>query len=143
MESEFDDFGDILGDNDDGGVFAGSGHKVFEHIKQTVQPGGVQVEMQCRVCGVPRGILVEWPELFVIGTNGPNTPVILPPGWQLSEKNRTAFLSMPCPKCGKPLAVHFTPDEAAKHVSNATRSGLLNTMQVEQIKAYVRQQRGM
>jgi hypothetical protein len=142
MESEFDTFDDILGDNDDGGVFAGSGHKTYEGIKQTSQANGIKAEMQCRSCGKPGGLLLDWNELFVIGTNGPNTPVLLPPGWKLSPSNRSAYVELQC-SCGKPgFALHVTPDEAAKHVKTAMASGLMPQAQVEQMKAFVRQQRG-
>ena len=144
MADEYDEFSDILGDNDEGGVFAGSGHKNFENVRQTTQADGVKVELQCRSCGKPAAVVMEWPELFIIGTNGPNVPVLLPPGYQLSQNNKSVFTAVNCPKCSKPsLAVHVTPDEAARHVNTAMKMGLMNPAQVEQLKAFVRSQRGM
>lgn len=143
MADEFDDFGDILGDNDDGGVFAGSGHKTYENVKQTTQADGVRVEMQCRSCGKPGALLMDWNEMFIIGTNGPNTPILLPPQWQLSPNNKSVCFIQGC-TCGKPgFAIHITPDEAARHVQTAIKSGVMHPSQVEQMKAFVRQQRGM
>jgi len=143
MQDEFDDFADILGDNDDGGVFAGSGHRSYENVKQSTQANGLRVEMQCRMCGKPGALNIDWNELFVIGTNGPNTPVLLPPNWSLSPTTKSAVVTANC-SCGKPgYAVHVTPDEAARHVQTAMKSGLMQPQQVEQMKAFVRQQRGM
>lgn len=73
MSDNFDKFGDVIQDSE--GIFAGGmgaiddGLKKFDSASYQVRSDGVLVEMQCRGCGRPKHMLVEWPEIVAIRCN--------------------------------------------------------------------------
>lgn len=131
-EAEY--FEDVL-NGADHGILKGAGLADYDSIKETIEKEGVHVVLNCRLCNSKRGIILEWPELYWVGSNGPGMPLLLPQGWALSQNNGTAVLQAQCPRCGKPgLAVHVTPEEARRNIQSAVNSGLLEPRQLEMLK---------
>jgi hypothetical protein len=73
VSDEYDRFGDVIQASE--GIFAGGmgaiddGLKKFDSASHQVRQDGVLVEMQCRGCGRPKHMLVEWPEIVAIRCN--------------------------------------------------------------------------
>ena len=114
------------------GVLGGIGLDDYDGVQEKVQQDGVEITINCRFCNSKRGIVLEWPELFQVGMNGPGFPPLLPQGWQFSQNNGTAVFIHRCPGCSQPqgLAVHMTPDEARRHIESAVAAGLVAPQQV-------------
>lgn len=125
------------------GILQGMGLDDYDSIREKVQADGLNVEINCRFCNGKRGIVLEWPELYQIGSNAPGAPVLVPRGWQFSPNNGTALFLHRCPACSQQqgLTIHITPDEARRHVSSAVAAGLIPPSQLNQWKAQVAQLR--
>jgi len=127
------------------GILGGNALQQYEGLRETMEADGVKVGISCRWCGKPSVITLEWPELFVVGANGPNRQVIAPPGWQFSPNNLTMYVALACQQCnnnGNPketpgLAVHVTPDEARKYFTTATTRGFVTPQQAAELKRRV------
>lgn len=130
-----------VGGTGNAGVLSGMGLDDFDNIQESVQTDGVKVEMNCRFCNSKRGVVLEWPELYQVGSNGPNLPVLLPKGWQYSQNNGTTVFIHACPSCGKRegIAIHMTPDEARRHVQSGAEAGLIHPQQLQKWKMAVQQ----
>jgi hypothetical protein len=125
-------FDDVTG-RDDAGVFHGLGAEDYEGIKETLGPDGLTVTMNCRVCGKAHAVTLEWMELFVVGTNGPQVAPMLPRGWAYSDANGKAYPNhIPCSKCQAKLCPMVTPEEARQHVNDALSRGLVQMGAVQQ-----------
>jgi ribosomal protein S27E len=136
MQSTTDEFADYLNDTNCG-VLEGNGRQDFDKVRQQTKPEGLEAQVQCRFCGTGVGIVLEWPELYTIASNGPGKSLLLPPNWQYSNNNKSVFFQTNCHKCANPgFAVHVTPDEAARHVKTALQMGLLQP----QVAAHLDQQ---
>lgn len=137
-EDGVDYFDDHLGDNTQAGILEGGGLRDYDGLREKLSPEGVGVEMQCRLCGKRANVTLEWPELFVCGTNGAGQPLLLPKGWQYSDNNSSMFCAIKCNKCGDGYyAPHVTPDEARKYVNSAVSRGFVNPQVIGQWKAAV------
>lgn len=141
-------FDDILesggiGGTGNAGILNSAGLDDYDSIQEKVIPNGVEVSVNCRLCNSKRGIVMEWPELYQIGSNNPQMPPLIPPGWQFSPNNGSAVFVAACPACGQAgLAVHVTPDEARRKVESAVNAGLIPPQAVQQWRAQVARARG-
>lgn len=145
--SDYDQFDDFLQGNgalrEGGGILDSPGLHDYEGIQTKVEADGLHVILNCRFCNKKRQVVLEWPELVILGENSQGGAPILPRGWVFSENNGTAFVKLPCPNCGNAgFAVHMTPEEAREKVGNALKAGLVSQAQVVQLQQQVRNQRG-
>lgn len=92
------------------GILGGNALQQYEGLRETMEADGVKVGISCRWCGRPSVITLEWPELFVVGANGPNRQVIAPPGWQFSPNNLTMYVALACQQCNNNGNPKETPD---------------------------------
>jgi hypothetical protein len=137
-EAGVDYFDDYLGDNEEAGVLTGGGIKDYDRLREKLGTEGVEIEMNCRLCGKRANVTLEWFELFVVGTNGANQPLLLPRGWQYSENNGTVYCAIRCGRCPEGYcAPQVTPDEARKYVNTAVSRGMVNPGLVQQWKQAV------
>lgn len=143
---EWDDFEDVRSGEAgiaEGGILDSAGLRDYDDVQTAVVKGGVKATLNCRFCNRKRGIELEWPELIWLGENQPGQMPILPQHWQYSPQNATAYVTLPCPSCGRPgFSVHMTPDEARTHVSAGLKSGLVPPQMVNAIQSQFRMQRG-
>jgi len=130
----FDDHG--TGSSNEGGVFKGLGHDNFESVHEELQQEGLALRYPCHVCGQDMPLVVDWEELFVIGTNGPNVAPLLPQGWVYSANNAACYpgqvQGLNCRKCSSPPGVMLTPDECREYVNQALGQGLIDRNQLAQ-----------
>jgi len=139
--NDFDDFQDIFSD-DTGGTLESPGLRDYDNVRQEVVPEGLTVQVPCRYCGKGHKVTMEWHELYVVGSNQPNVTPIMPPGYRRSNQG-TVYLEMGCAKCGNPgVAIHITPDEAARHVTTAVKTGFVSKDQAAAWGQQVMQARG-
>jgi hypothetical protein len=127
-EQGVDYFDDVLGNNQEAGVLGGAGLDFQDRVTEKITPEGVVIEqLCCRQCGRQRNMTIPYQELYFVAHNGPGKPLILPQGWFRSEVNMTCYVAVPCGACGAPegYAVHYAPEEAAKLVGQAQRSGFI------------------
>lgn len=137
----YDQFDDMRSD-DTGGTLESPGLKDYDNVKQDTTAEGLAVEVSCRLCNKKHKVTLEWPELYVIGSNKPGVPPLMPPGYHRSEQG-TAFVQFACSKCGGPgVAIHVTPDEAARHLNAAVGAGFVSKEQAAQWGSAVMQARG-
>lgn len=134
-------FDDILGRNDDAGVFSGLGIDDYENTKETVGQEGLKVQINCRKCNQRHEIVLEWQELFVVGSNGVGKSLLKPNGWEYSENNGKLYPAhVPCKKCREPLCPQVSPDEARQLVNDAISRNLVSMEAVghwsNQVQAY-------
>lgn len=136
-----DYFDDMLGDNSQAGVFEGAGGLGgYENIKETLTKDGLRIQMSCRKCNREALVTVEWPELFIIASNGPTVPLIKPRGWAYSQNNGMLYPeNVLCTKDGEPLCPQLSPDEARAHVNAAVSRGLISMAQASAWRAEVAQ----
>ncbi len=115
------------------GILQSAGLDDYDNVAESIQQDGLAVKINCRRCGSSRGITLEWPELYQVGSNVPGTAPLLPKGWQFSRNNGTAVFMHPCPSCSNPngLAIHLTPEEARRHVTSAVDAGLVSKPAVQ------------
>lgn len=141
-----DYFDDIRGET--GGIHESMGLNQYEGLREHVADDGVKVKMDCRFCGGPAVVTVEWNELFIVGSNGPGRPPMLPRSeagaeWHYSPNNHTAYVQLRCGRCGEPgLAAHFSPDEARQQVNGAAQRGMVSPQQIAAWKQRVAAARG-
>lgn len=115
------------------GILQSAGLDDYDGVSEKVQPDGVAIEINCRFCNSKRGIVLEWPELYQVGSNVPGAPPLLPPGWRFSQNNGTAAFIHQCPACSQRegLAIHMTPEEARRHVTSAVEAGIISKPAVQ------------
>lgn len=119
----------------EGGILDSAGLRDYDDIQTAVVKDGVRATLNCRFCNKKRGIEIEWPELIFVGENKPGHVPLLPPNWQYSQQNATAYTTMECPACGRPgFSVHVTPDEARTHVQAGLKSGLISPALVQHVQ---------
>ncbi len=120
-------FDDVMGNNEDTGIFTGSdGMQDYDGLKPSKTREEVTVKMHCRMCNNGLVVGIEWPELYLIATS-PQTG-LLPRGWQRSAKNAAAFpadikCGGPCGGAAIPLMV--PPDWAKQQIANAINQNLI------------------
>ena len=132
-----------------GGIFDGetaigeSGLGAFDTAQTTQTQSGVVVNMQCRHCGRPAQVEVEYMELVAVkyavppqyvfqGTTG---LVQYPSAWVTSAHVPGSFApNVPCGHCNQSCLVWFSPEEAEGHLAKARRSGWIR-LDVEQAVA--------
>jgi hypothetical protein len=140
------DYFDDIVEREDAGVFGGLGVEDYEGVKESIKDDGIQVRMNCRVCGKEHDVTLEWKELFIVGTNGPGVTLVAPPGWTYSDNNGKLYpANIPCSKCHSPLCPMVTPDEARQRVNDAVSRGVVQVGAVQQWSQQVnmyRQQQG-
>lgn len=115
------------------GILDSQGLTDYNSLSQKAVADGMQVTTNCWRCNQRQIAVAGWDELFVVGLNGPGRPLRLPRSegiceWFYSDSNKTICMAFRCPKCGgdKGIAIHFTPDEAARHVKDAVNAGLIS-----------------
>jgi len=123
----------IGGVGSDAGILQSKGLDDYDGVTEHVQPDGVVVEMNCRRCNRKQGLVLEWPEIFVVGSNTPQLPPLAPRGWVYSQNNGAIALIHRCPGCGSPegLAIHVTPGEARGYLKSAVESGIVSQDQIQ------------
>ena len=143
---EWDDFEDVRSGEagvSEGGILDSAGLRDYDGIQTAVVKDGAGSTLNCRFCNKKRRVDVEWGELVVLAENVPNQPPVLPPNWQYSQANATAYTTLQCPSCGKPgFSIHMTPQEAQSHVRAGLSANLVNPQFVNQIQQSVRMRRG-
>jgi len=140
----FDDFG-TRQNREGGGILSGLGQDDFESVQETIGGEGLQVKMNCRLCGKQHVVTLEWEELFVVGTNGPGVAPLIPTGWQYSENNGACYPAMiNCAKCGEDggLCPMVTPQEARDRVNEAVGRGAIPVGAIQMWKQRVSGFRG-
>lgn len=138
----FDEFFEADADH---GVLQGAGIDDHDRVKQKLTQEGLATRVNCRFCNSPKVVIIEWHEMFVIGSNTqfPGQPPVLPQNWHYSPNNSTAYLQMPC-RCGNPgITVHTTPDECASVVKQGEHAGFVHRQQLQQWAQSIRAQRGV
>jgi hypothetical protein len=113
------------------GVLGGEGASEFETITSKPTPGqngqhspGYTFTLHCMNCSSQVGVSVGWVELVDLSAGEiPNDPDSGKP-WLFSEGKATPPCW--CPKCGKPLIVFLSPDEASKYVRTGVQMGAVN-----------------
>jgi hypothetical protein len=122
----------IGGLGSDAGILHGRGLDDYDGLTEQVLPEGVQVEMNCRRCNRKQGIVLEWPEIFIVASNTPQLPPIAPRGWMYSPNNGTVALIQRCPGCGaqEGLALHVSPQEARTYLKSASEAGIVTKEQL-------------
>lgn len=137
------DYFDDAIEETEGGILEGHGRNDFEGIREKVHADGVQVDLACRLCGKRHAVTLEWEELYVVGSNGPNVPPVFPPGWAYSPNNQDAFIEIRCSKCGNNgIAPHVRPEEARGYINTAVQNGRITPNQIGAWKQGVLQARG-
>jgi hypothetical protein len=142
----FDDFGEQF--KDDGGILKGLGQNFHEGVREELTPTGLKVSLSCRMCGRENPVLVDWEELFYIGSNGPGMSPLLPKDWAYSEENQAVYpTNILCRgKCqGTPVAPMITPDEAQEYFGQGLSQGFVTPQSAQAWKRQValyRQQHG-
>lgn len=118
-----DYFDDVMGDNEIPEMFRGGGMESLEKVVAHSTPEGMMLDMHCRPpgCGAQKGVLVGWPELFIIA-HLPQTG-IRPQGWRRSEVNHAVVPELACSRCGAPVAPVITHDWAQKQIDAALQAG--------------------
>lgn len=140
-EQGVDYFDDVLSET--GGIHEGGGLEDFEGVKEKLVTDGLQLQMKCRLCGKAHNVVLEWEELFVVGSNAVGQPPLLPQNWQYSTNNQDAYTQIQCSRCHNPgLAPHVTPEEARKIVNQGVSRGLVNPQAVNAWKQRVAMARG-
>lgn len=141
-------FDDILGTGGVGGtgnagILDSAGLDDYDNVREKVQEDGVLVSCNCRMCNSKRGIVLEWPELYQIGSNQHGMPPLIPPGWQFSSNNGSVAFIHSCPACGKKgITIHVTPDEARRKIESAVQANIITPQLVSQWRAQVQRIRG-
>lgn len=140
-EAGVDYFDDVLGEV--GGIHEGTGLNDFEGVKERLVAEGLQLQMKCRLCGKSHNVVLEWEELFVVGSNNPGMAPVLPPNWRYSQNNQDAYTMLACSRCGgEGLAPHVTPEDARKIVNQGVSRGLVPPQAVNAWKQRVAMARG-
>jgi hypothetical protein len=130
------------------GILGGKALDQYEQVREKMEADGVKVTMSCRWCGKPSQVTLEWPELFFVGANGANQPLLVPPGWAFSSYNQSLYVALRCSQCtngagsqdAQPgLSVHMTPDEARRNFTTALQRGFVSKDQANQLKLQVAQ----
>lgn len=129
------------------GIFDGSttgiagtqgGLNSFDSPTTTSRQDGVAVGMQCRGCGRPVEMLVEYPELVCVRYGvSPHLVFQLYPQlrsqvrevteWQYSQANQGWAPVQTCASCRTWVPPIFTPEEAERLLAKARRSGWLTS----------------
>lgn len=146
-EQGVDYFDDMFEADVNYGIYDGLGVTDHDRVREKMTPEGLEVQMNCRFCGKPHAVTLEWKELFICGSNGPNMPPLFPPNWGYSQNNGTLFCSLRCSKCHgeQGLTVHVSPEEARRHIQAAHSRGLVHPQFLTKWKGEVdmyRQQQG-
>jgi hypothetical protein len=140
VSDTFDKFGDVIQGSE--GIFAGGmgsiddGLKKFDSASHQMRADGVLVEMQCRGCGRPKHMLVEWPEIIAIRCGvSPHQAY-----GNIGELARFASSWRPaqaqsephwvpdgatCNRCGTPVQPMFSVAECYRLIAKAKSQGLL------------------
>lgn len=140
-EAGVDYFDDVLSET--GGIHEGGGLSDFEDVKEKIVADGLQLQMKCRLCGKAHNVVLEWEELFVVGSNGPGASPLLPANWQYSNNNQDAYTAIQCSRCHGPgLSPHVTPDEARKIVNQGVSRGFVPPQAVNAWKQRIAMARG-
>ena len=150
MSNHFDGFDDVVGGS--AGIFDGSttsiagtqgGLSSFDSPTTTPRADGVAVGMQCRGCGKPVELVVEYPELVCVKYGISPHPVMnafpalrgqvaAVTQWQYSAANQGWAPMQICQHCHTWLPPIFTPEEADRLLNKARRNGWIN-IQAEKV----------
>ncbi len=142
--NNFDQFGDVV--DGSAGIFDGSttsiagtqgGLHSFDSPTTTPRADGVAVGMQCRGCGKPVELLVEYPELVCVKYGiSPHLVMQAFPQlrgqvhaiteWQYSTANQGWAPMQICQHCHTWIPPIFSPEEAQRLLDKARRFGWLN-----------------
>jgi hypothetical protein len=134
-------FEDILAQ--DGGSLTSAGLTDYDSVKSKATSEGLQVRVNCRLCGKPTDVIIEWDELVIISLNGPQIAPVLPAGYKVSDNNKSIYFEGTCTRCNNPsIAVHVTPDEAQRRVTDGLKQGFANLNRVNQLAGEVKRKRG-
>jgi hypothetical protein len=127
------------------GVLAGDGFQHMETIQSKVTPGkngqpspGYTFVLHCINCSTKNGVEVSWLELVDLSAGAvPMDPDMRRP-WIFNKGKATPPCA--CGRCGKPLFVFMTPDEAQRYVRTGVQMGALPEPAVLQRVHAIRQQ---
>jgi len=127
------------------GVLAGDGFQHMETIQSKVTPGqngqaspGYTFELHCINCSTKNGVQVSWLELVDLSAGAvPMDPDLRRP-WIFNRGKATPPCA--CGRCGKPLAIFMTPDEAQRYVRTGIQIGALGEQDVMRRVGQIRQQ---
>ncbi len=137
----FDKFGDVIQQSEQTSSLAGGamgdGLGSFDKAPYQLRPDGVLVEMQCRGCGRPKHMTVEWPEIVAIRCNvSPHVPYR-----QVPQLSRYASVWRParaqaeaawvpegsnCNWCQTPVQPIFSVSECYRLIAKAKEQGALS-----------------
>jgi hypothetical protein len=132
---DWDMFDDIVGDNDQAGIYDGQGIRHYEGLQERTTPEGPAAKLVCRLCGKEVVLTPEWEEIFYVAQNGPNRPLVLPAGWWRSDTNFDCYTSQRCPRCGEDgIHIHYDPEDARTLINQAMQMGFVTMPQVQQWK---------
>lgn len=142
-------FDDILGRNDEAGIFEGGGGLGdYDRVQEDISPEGLLFQMNCRKCNALNRNIIPWMDLYLVGSNGPGKSPIIPAGWAYSQNNAALYpTKYKCRRCNgeESLCPMYTPDEAQSHIRAAIGRGFVTVPEAQhweaQVQAY-RQQRG-
>lgn len=143
--NQHDRFADVV--DSSAGIFDGSttgiagtqgGLTSFDSPTTTSRQDGVAVGMQCRGCGRPVEMLVEYPELVCIKYGiSPHLVFQLYPQlrrhvqqvteWQYSQANQGWAPMQPCASCRTWVPPIFTQEEGERLLAKARRSGWITS----------------
>lgn len=160
MSDNFDRFGDVIQGSE--GIFAGGmgaiddGLKQFDKANSEVRADGVLVEMQCRGCGRPKHLLVEWPEIIAIRCNiSPHVAFSqvqelqrFASPWRLAHgQNEPHWVpeGASCNRCGTLVQPMFSVAECYKLIARAKQQNVLqqnDEVQIGQICEHAKQVHG-
>lgn len=133
-----DMFEDVVGDNDQQGIYEGEGLRHFERVKQDISAEGPQNKLVCHVCGKEFILTPSWEEIFYVAQNGPNQPLVLPAGWYRSNVNYDCYHSRNCGRCGEPgINIHYEPEEARRLINQAVQARFVSMGQMQQWKQQI------
>jgi hypothetical protein len=143
---QFDRFDDIV--QQETGIFSeGSGSlgdalARFDGCKTQGTREGVLVEMDCRHCGSPTRLMIEYGELVAIGHevspqeaygNQIGQVISSPTAWAWSIPNQKWWPQVPCNRCTSPCGPMFTSEEARKHVQYAVQRRWLDPQRTKNL----------
>jgi hypothetical protein len=132
---DWDMFDDVVGDNDQAGIYDGAGLRHYENVSERTTPEGPENKLVCRLCGKEVVLTPSWEEIFYVAQNGPNQPLVLPAGWWRSDTNFDVFHTRKCPRCGEEgIHVHYDPENARALVKQAVQMGFIQMGQLQQWK---------
>jgi len=139
-EPQWDLFEDIVGDNNQAGIYDGQGIRHFENVRENVTAEGPDNKLSCRLCGKEVILTPSWEEIFYVAQNGPNQPLVLPGGWRRSDRNYDCYHSRGCPRCGEEgIHVHYDPQDARLLINQAVQMGFVTMPQIQAWKQKIAQ----